>query len=111
MYQSLQKLQSLPDETLIYCAHEYTEANLAFAKTIEPHNQTLNQRIIKVKALRQQNLPSLPSTLSEEKATNPFLRCTQPGVIQQASQLAGRKLSRPDEVFAVIRKAKDCFTG
>jgi hydroxyacylglutathione hydrolase len=75
MYHSLQKLAKLPKETLIYCTHEYTLKNVQFALTIEPNNIALQKRFLEVKTLREQQKPSLPSTLAIELATNPFLRC------------------------------------
>jgi len=75
MFATLQKLAALPDDTNVYCAHEYTVNNLRFAELAEPDNATIQKRMQKVRELRDQHLPSLPSTLGEEKATNPFLRC------------------------------------
>ena len=75
MYTSLQKIAALPAETLIYPAHEYTAHNIAFALTIEPDNNALQQRAADTAMLRHQQHPTLPTTLSLEKATNPFLRC------------------------------------
>src|SRR5205807_2076274 len=75
MYESLQKLLALPEKTGIYCAHEYTLDNLRFAETVEPENRAIQQRIKKVKILRDKNQSTLPSLLADEKETNPFLRC------------------------------------
>ncbi len=75
MFATLQKLAALPDDTNVYCAHEYTVNNLRFAEVVEPDNANIQKRMQKVRELREQQLPSLPSTLGEEKATNPFLRC------------------------------------
>lgn len=91
MYASLQRLAALPDDTKVYCGHEYTEANGQFAITVEPDNLMLQQRMAEVKRLRAQALPTIPSTIRGEKATNPFLRATSA------------------EVFAEIRKKKDAF--
>lgn len=74
MFEALNKLKSLPLSTEIYCGHEYTLANLKFAATMEPENKDIKQRILQVEQLRSQNLPSLPSTMALELATNPFLR-------------------------------------
>jgi len=82
MSASLDSIARLPDESRIYCAHEYTEANLRFALAVEPENLAVQQRIAKVATLRAAGLPSVPSTLAEEKATNPFLRCTESAVIE-----------------------------
>lgn len=82
MSASLDSIARLPDATRIYCAHEYTEANLRFARAVEPESLAVQQRVAKVAALRALGLPSVPSTLTEEKATNPFLRCTESAVIE-----------------------------
>ncbi|MFI4938566.1 MAG: hydroxyacylglutathione hydrolase [Candidatus Berkiellales bacterium] len=84
MVHSLNKLKQLPPQTLMYCGHEYTLANIAFAQLIEPHNKMLMKRLDQVKELRAQGLPSLPVTMAEEQQTNPFLRCDQPDVITAA---------------------------
>jgi len=75
LWQSLQKLTSLPPETLVCCAHEYTQANLRFALAVEPDNAAVQSRIAEVNQLRQQQLPSLPSTIAAELLFNPFVRC------------------------------------
>lgn len=93
MYHSLQRLAQLPDETLNYCAHEYTLANEVFALHVDPHNQALIQRMQKDQQRRQEGKPTLPSTIGLEKATNPFLRT--PNV----------------NVFARLRQKKDRFAG
>ena len=80
MSASLSRIAELPDDTKIYCAHEYTEANLRFALAVEPENKALLDRVRRVAALRSASLPSIPSTLAEEKASNPFLRCSLPAV-------------------------------
>lgn len=105
MWHSLQQLKALPKETHIYCAHEYTQANGKFALSIEPKNQQLQQRIQQVKQLREHNKPTVPSTLEQELATNPFLRENQPE-IQQSIQMTGQPIS---EVFRKIRELKDNF--
>lgn len=109
LYHSLNKLAALPDNTHVYCGHEYTEANLRFARAIEPHNTDLLTRIAKVRQLRAKNLPTVPSTLAEEKCTNPFLRCTVPAVIQAAEHYTGKKLLGPIQVFAALREWKNNF--
>lgn len=75
LWQSLQKLTSLPPETLVCCAHEYTQANLRFALAVEPDNAAVQSRIAEVNQLHQQQLPSLPSTIAAELLFNPFVRC------------------------------------
>jgi hydroxyacylglutathione hydrolase len=107
MYHSLDKLRALPDETQVYCAHEYTLANLAFARVVEPKSETLRQRDEETKVLRRAGRPTVPATLALEKATNPFLRCHLPGVVQAAEGFAGRSLQPGAETFAVVRHWKD----
>jgi hydroxyacylglutathione hydrolase len=85
MYASLKKLAALPDDTKVYCGHEYTLANIGFAKTVEPGNAALEQREARDRKLRAEGKPTLPSRLGEEKATNPFLRCLEPAVIESAN--------------------------
>ncbi|MCR9191793.1 MAG: hydroxyacylglutathione hydrolase [Gammaproteobacteria bacterium] len=109
LYQSLQKFAALSDDTQVYCGHEYTLANLKFAHLVEPGNQAILQRMDKVKRLYEKALPSLPSSLAEEKETNPFLRCDSLEVIQQVEQHVQRKLPNPEEVFAALRGWKDTF--
>ena len=109
MYASLQKIAALPDDTLIYCAHEYTLKNLLFARLVEPGNTTIQQRLEHVRLLIQKNKPSLPSCLIDEKEINPFLRCTSPEVIQQVEHHAGRHLSNAIEVFTELRAWKNNF--
>ncbi len=105
MWQSLQKISAWPNETRIYCAHEYTEANAAFALTVEADNPDLQARVTDIKALRAQGRPTVPTLLELEKRTNPFLRA-EVSSLQQAVNRVG---SSPVEVFAEIRKRKDNF--
>lgn len=109
MYSSLQKLAELPKNTKVYCGHEYTANNLRFAQIVEPSNQKIVARLDQVNELRQQGLPSLPALLSEELATNPFLRCENQEIIQNVSKFAKRTLEGPIEVFTYLRKWKDNF--
>lgn len=109
MYNSLSKLASLPDDTQIYCGHEYTAANLHFAQAVEPQNPQLLQRIVKVQQQRLANLPTVPASLAEEKLTNPFLRCKVPAVIAAAEQYANQQFTHPVEVFACLREWKNNF--
>ncbi|MBB71532.1 MAG: hydroxyacylglutathione hydrolase [Legionellales bacterium] len=109
MHNSLHKLANLPDDTLLYCGHEYTLKNLEFAKLVEPDNAAIDKRIVEVKALREQGLPSLPSTMGVEKQTNPFLRCHVPAIQQAAMDYAGEELVEDADVFAAIRQWKDNF--
>ncbi len=105
MWSSLLKLRALPDETRVYCAHEYTESNCRFAVTVDPGNAALAQRTAEVRAARQAGQPTVPSTLGSEKACNPFLRADQPALMQRFAA-AG---SEPAAVFGAIRAAKDTF--
>lgn len=109
MAASLQKMTSLHDDTQIYCAHEYTLNNLRFAQTVEPDNQQIAKRIQRVTEMRNNNLPSLPSTLSEEKATNPFLRCDSAALKASVEKHAGVSLDNEVAVFTALRKWKDTF--
>lgn len=91
LYHSLMRLAALPDDTQVYCAHEYTEYCLDFAKLCEPDNPAIKQRIIDTQKLRAAGLPSVPFTIGLEKATNPNLRCSSPELIRtlQAHNLTG----------------------
>ena len=109
MYSSLQKIASLPDDTNIYCAHEYTLNNLRFAKLVEPNNQDIDERMKRVEAMRQQHKPSLPSTLKEEKATNPFLRCHQPEIVANLKRRTNLQSIHSIDIFSQLREWKDKF--
>lgn len=109
MYQSLNKITSLPEDTEIFCAHEYTLANLCFARAVEPDNNDIVARVEHCTQLRKNNLPTVPGTLGEEKKTNPFLRVNIPEVINAAENYAGHTLSNKVDIFASIRKWKDNF--
>lgn len=82
LQRSLHRLAALPDETLVYCAHEYTAYNLSFALACEPDNPDIQRRITATRALRAGNQPTVPFTIALEKATNPFLRCSNPDLIR-----------------------------
>ena len=105
MWQSLSRLRALPDHTRIYCAHEYTQSNAAFARSVDGANAALSARIAQVDAARAHHHPTVPSLLSQEKATNPFLRADDPA-LQRAIGLAG---ADPAEIFADLRRRKDVF--
>lgn len=105
MYQSLQKLAALPPETLVCSGHEYTQSNAKFALTLEPGNSALISRIEKIETARAQGRPTVPSLLSTERATNPFLRSDSPE-IQASLGLSG---APPAQVFAETRRRKDSF--
>lgn len=107
MYASLTKIMNLPEDTQIYCGHEYTQANLKFAKMIEPENMNLLQRIQSTDKLREQGLPTVPALLSEEKKTNPFLRCHIKSVIDTVEKHLGEKLSEPVKIFEALRNWKN----
>ena len=105
MWASLNKLMALPDDTTIYCSHEYTTTNATFALSVDPKNQMLVDRAQQVSALRAAGEPTVPTTMSLEKATNPFLRANDPSIRLH--------LNMPDDtdaaVFAEIRHRKDSF--
>lgn len=105
MWNSLQKLLKLPDDTLVYCAHEYTQANAQFALSVEPQNNDLVKRSEEIIRLRAKNEPTVPSTLGLEKLTNPFLRPTSES-IQATLNMSG---AEPVAVFAETRRRKDNF--
>lgn len=109
MCDSLDKIMQLPDDTLIYCGHEYTQNNLRFAETVEPDNLVLQQRIEEVAEKRKKNEATVPSTLSLEKATNPFLRCQEKTVVNSAEIYANAKLENRVDVFANLRAWKNVF--
>ncbi len=109
MHHSLSKLAALPAQTRVYCAHEYTLANLDFAIAVEPDNADLQQRIKQDRRTREQSLPTVPSALALEKATNPFLRCDTGSIIDRAQQIKGAECVGAAEVFATIRNWKDNF--
>jgi hydroxyacylglutathione hydrolase len=109
MVDSLGKLARLPEATRVYCGHEYTLANIRFAEAVEPANARLKERKAREQAKRDRGEPTLPSTLGEELATNPFLRCTKREVVAAAERHAGRSLEAPLEVFAEIRAWKNSF--
>ena len=109
MLASLQKLANLPDITNVFCGHEYTLANIRFAKTVTPGNAELLAREEKDTQARAANLPTLPSTMKLEKDTNPFLRCATLEVVKAASHFSGRTLADTVSVFAAIREWKNQF--
>lgn len=109
MHQSLSRLAALPDETRVYCTHEYTQANLAFCHAVEPNNPELKKYLQKVAKLRQQGIPTLPSSIGLEKAVNVFLRPHLAGVRAAARHHAMAALNEDVEVFAALRRWKDDF--
>ena len=105
MWNSLQKLKALPPSTRIYCTHEYTQTNGRFALSVEPDNSHLQQKMLEVQRLRAENKSTVPSTIEEERATNPFFR-TDSISIQKA---LGLEHQSPVSVFTELRKRKDSF--
>jgi hydroxyacylglutathione hydrolase len=105
MWDSLQKLLALPDETRVYCAHEYTQKNAHFAITVEPGNADLIERLAEVDRMRSRGLPTIPSTIGLERKTNPFLRPASPD-LQQTLGLTGAPLV---DVFAETRRRRNAF--
>jgi hydroxyacylglutathione hydrolase len=109
MYASLTKLAQLPPQTLVYCTHEYTLSNLRFALTVDPDNEALQRRAFDEKEKRDRDVPTLPSTIALEKATNPFLRCHTDGLLSSAAQHLQTPVVDPVVAFAAIRSWKDKF--
>lgn len=109
MLASLDRLAALPSGTGICCGHEYTRANAAFARAVEPDNADLRQRSREVEAMRDQGRPTLPSTLAVERACNPFLRSDAPAVRAAIAARLGREPRDRVEVFAELRRWKDGF--
>lgn len=111
MHRSLSRLAALPEGTRVYCTHEYTLANLAFASAVEPESRVLADEIARVRELRARDEPSLPSTIGRERRINPFLRAGEPAVAASATRHRGAALASTLEVFTELRKWKDGFTG
>ncbi|MCW5588032.1 MAG: hydroxyacylglutathione hydrolase [Legionellales bacterium] len=111
LYSSLQRLSQLPDDTWVYCAHEYTLNNLRFALTLEPNHPALLERLAEVETRLSQHLPSLPVTLRSEKRTNPFLRVDEAELQRRIAQHANqpRAINHPLTAFTVLRQLKDQF--
>lgn len=109
MYQSLRKLAKLPPETLVYCAHEYTMANLDFALAADPGNEQLSRRVDDEQRKLDTEGITLPSSLALELRTNPFLRCHNDSVRQQSELKSEQELENEISVFAALRKWKDNF--
>lgn len=105
MWGSLSKLMKLPEDTIVCSGHEYTQANGAFALSVDPENLTLQERVKQVTNAREKGLPTVPSLLSDELATNPFLRANEP----ELAKAAGLPDGTAAEVFAQIRRMKDSF--
>jgi hydroxyacylglutathione hydrolase len=103
MWDSLKKLRALPDATRVYCGHEYTQSNIKFALTVDRDNEALKARAEEAARLRARGLPTVPTTIGEEKQTNVFLRADVPSVAA-ALGLAGRSAA---EVFGELRERKN----
>jgi hydroxyacylglutathione hydrolase len=109
MHASLNRLAKLPNETLIYCAHEYTQTNLSFALSVEPHNLPLRDYAKAMSKLTQQGIPTVPMTLATQKTCNPFMRSEEP-TVRAAAELHSHSLcATPQAVFTQIRHWKDNF--
>jgi len=109
MLESLDRIAALPDDTRVFCAHEYTLGNLRFAAAVEPGNADVLETLEAVQALRARDGITLPTTLGRERRINPFLRCREPAVRAAAEARAGAPLPDAADVFAVIRAWKDGY--
>jgi len=107
LWNSLLKFRDLAGDTKMYCGHEYTLANARFAVTVDPKNAALKARLAAVEKLRAANKPTLPSTMAEERATNPFLRADDPAI----AEAVGMKGADAAAVFTEIRERKNSFRG
>jgi hydroxyacylglutathione hydrolase len=109
MLTSLEKLMALPERTHIYCAHEYTQANLDFALTVEPSNSELVYYYNQVIQKRAEGIATIPTSMLQEKMINPFLRCSRESLMESASEFSGAKVVDALSTFTVIRAWKDNF--
>lgn len=109
MLSSLKKLSALPDNTFVYCGHEYTKSNLQFALYLEPNNTEVQQRMRATQEKLEQGLPTLPSTIGLEKKTNPFLRCHEPSIVKAVESRVQKKLNSEVDVFFEMREMKNSF--
>lgn len=108
---SLAKLAALPEQTQVYCGHEYTLSNLKFSLAVEPENAPAAEYLEECRAKRARDEATVPSTIRRERNVNPFLRCDRQTVKQAAEAQAGRGLQNQTEIFTVIRRWKDGFKG
>jgi hydroxyacylglutathione hydrolase len=99
----------MPDTTRVYCGHEYTLSNLRFALAVEPDSPALRERETREKAKRDRGVPTLPTSLADERATNPFLRVAAAPVRAAVEARAGRRLDGAVETFAALRAWKNAF--
>jgi len=111
MLASLDRLAALPGETAVCCGHEYTLANAAFARTVDPENAALRRHAEEAQAMQEQSRPTLPSTIARERAGNPFLRVDAPAVRAAVAARLGREPVDRVETFAELRRWKDGFGG
>ncbi len=111
LHASLMKLAALPPETLVYCGHEYTLANLAFARAVEPDNADILAFERRCRRRLAAGQPTIPTTIADERAVNPFLRTSTPAVRRAAARLADQRSDTDATVFATLRRWKDDFKG
>jgi len=109
MARSLAKLASLPEQTKVYCGHEYTLANLRFAMAVDSNNAALLARYSAEQAKRERGVPTVPSTIALEKTTNPFLRLLEPDVVEAIRARTGLAVSTPGASFEALRNWKNKF--
>ena len=109
MWTSLAKLAALDENTRVYCGHEYTLANLRFAAAVEPASADIEARVAHERDKRERDLPTLPSTIGAERATNPFLRAALPDVMARAAAHARRPMAGAVDAFATLREWKNAF--
>lgn len=109
MHASLSRFKNLPDDTLLYCGHEYTVNNLEFALNVEPDNPTIQARLKAARQLRSEDKATVPVKMLLEKETNPFLRCNEDSIVQAVETYSGKTLNTAAEVFAELRHWKDNF--
>lgn len=109
MHEAMAWFRALPDDTQVYAAHEYSLANLAFAEAVEPANADIQAAIARCREQRNQEQPTLPGTIGEEKRINPYMRTDQPAVMAAAARLCGHPLDDEAQVLAQIRQWKDRF--
>lgn len=114
LHTSLMRLAALPDTTRVFCTHEYTLSNLRFALAVDGDNNALVERSVVEQERRTRDVPTLPSSIALERATNPFLRCAEPALMQSARSYANAQhsdFSDPTHVFTVLRQWKNDYRG
>lgn len=109
LHAALQHIGVLPRLTFAYCAHEYTASGIRFAHAVEPGNPAIEVRGAEVRRRREAGQPTVPFTIADELATNPFLRCTEPGVVATVTARLGRQPANELEVFTFLREWRDHF--